>query len=374
MTGPDAVKPGVARRAALAAVLSALTLLCGFLITVPTSQAAAAAPVRIMPLGDSITGSPGCWRALLDVDLKAAGYTNIDFVGTLPSQGCGIPHDGDNEGHGGLLVTNVAGQNQLVPWLQATSPDVVVMHFGTNDVWSNIAPATILAAYGKLVDQMRAQNPAMRILIAKLIPMGTPQCADCGQRVVAFNAAIQPWATSKTTAASPIVVVDQWTGFDTATDTYDGVHPNASGDRKIANRWFPVLRDALGGVLPTTTTTGGTTTTTGGTTTTTIPPPTGSCAASVTVVNRWQGGFQADVVFRNTSTVASTAWSVRFSLGGGMSVAQAWNGTATTSGSVATVANAAWNGSVAPAGSATAGIIVNGDPTSWTPSASCTKS
>ena len=47
--------------------------------------------VRIMPLGDSITGSPGCWRALLWQDLTDAGYTNIDFVGTLPPAGLRLP-------------------------------------------------------------------------------------------------------------------------------------------------------------------------------------------------------------------------------------------------------------------------------------------
>ena len=43
---------------------------------------AASSPVRIMPLGDSITGGPGCWRAVLWDNLQSAGYTNIDFVGT----------------------------------------------------------------------------------------------------------------------------------------------------------------------------------------------------------------------------------------------------------------------------------------------------
>ncbi len=112
--------------------------------TAPPSAASAAAPVRVMPLGDSITGSPGCWRALLWNRLQAGGYTAVDFVGTLGPQGCGQPYDGDNEGHGGALVTNVANQNLLPGWLSATRPDVVLMHFGTNDVWSNIAPANRL--------------------------------------------------------------------------------------------------------------------------------------------------------------------------------------------------------------------------------------
>ncbi|GAA0495504.1 hypothetical protein Ade02nite_18550 [Paractinoplanes deccanensis] len=200
-------------------------------------------PVKIMALGDSITGSPGCWRALLWQKLPAA---RVDFVGTLPGQGCGFPYDGENEGHGGYLATNVADQNLLVGWLAATDPDVVLMHFGTNDVWNNRSPQTILAAFTKLVTQMRAQNPAMRILVAQIIPMNASNCADCGQRVINLNAAIPAWTSGLSTSASPITVVDQWTGFNTATDTYDGVHPNDAGNAKIADRWYPEVARAIG--------------------------------------------------------------------------------------------------------------------------------
>src|SRR6266568_8089483 len=100
----------------------------------PQKARAASSPVRIMPLGDSITGGPGCWRALLWDNLQSAGYTTIDFVGTLPDGGCQTaPYDGDNEGHGGYLATGIANQNQLPGWLSATNPDIVLMHLGTND-------------------------------------------------------------------------------------------------------------------------------------------------------------------------------------------------------------------------------------------------
>ena len=227
---------------ALGAILATLVLALTMLGMHP---ATAAEPVRIMPLGDSITGSPGCWRALLWNQLVDAGYTDIDFVGTLPAQGCGVAYDGDNEGHGGALVTNVADQNQLPTWLSATNPDIVLMHFGTNDVWSNIAPDRILAAYTKLVSQMRANNPNMKILVAQIIPMSPSTCPECAQRVIDLNAVIPAWAESVSTVDSPVIVVDQWTGFDTATDTGDGVHPNDSGIVKMADRWYPPLADLL---------------------------------------------------------------------------------------------------------------------------------
>jgi len=237
----------VTRPRAVPALVAAVLLAAFVLVmTVRPGLSAPGDPVRIMPLGDSITGSPGCWRALLWNQLQNAGFTDIDFVGTLPPQGCGVPYDGDNEGHGGILATNMANQNQLPPWLAATHPDIVIMHLGTNDVWSNLPPATILSAFTTLVTQMRASNPSMKILVAQIIPMNASNCAECAQRVVNLNAAIPAWAAGLSTAASPITVVDQFSGFVPATDTYDGVHPNDAGNVKIANRWYPALAAALG--------------------------------------------------------------------------------------------------------------------------------
>src|SRR5574341_1010137 len=229
-------------------MISALILATVCLGLRPAAPTQAAA-IKIMALGDSITGSPGCWRALLWNRLQNSGYTNIDFVGTLPPPGCGIPYDGDNEGHGGILATDIANQDHLPPWLAATNPDIVMMHLGTNDLFSATNTSEmVLAAYSKMVGQMRANNPNMQILVAQIIPMytATTGCADCYQRVINLNAAIPGWAAGLSTSQSPIIVVDQWTGFDTATDTGDGLHPNDAGNQKISGRWYPALSALLG--------------------------------------------------------------------------------------------------------------------------------
>ncbi|MGC4805289.1 cellulose binding domain-containing protein [Micromonospora sp. DT233] len=326
-----------------------------------------AAPVRIMPLGDSITGSPGCWRAMLWNRLQSTGHTDIDFVGTLGPQGCGQPYDGDNEGHGGYLVTNVANQNLLPGWLAATRPDIVLMHFATNDVWSNVAPATILAAYSKLVDQMRASNPAMRVIVAKIIPMAPATCGECGQRVVAFNGALDGWAAGKTTAASPITVVDQWTGFDTATDTYDGVHPNAAGDQKMSDRWYPALVAALAAGTPTPppTPTASPTAT---------PTPQAGCTARYRITGQWQGGFQGEVTVTNSGTTRTAGWTVGFTLGGGQRINQAWNAELTQAGGAVTARNVGWNGALAPGAEATFGFLGSATGTPTVPALSCAAS
>jgi lysophospholipase L1-like esterase len=220
-------------------------LLTGLALACSTSAFAA---TKIMPLGDSITGSPGCWRAYLWQSLQSGGYTNIDMVGTLAPQGCSVSHDGDNEGHGGILATNMANQNQLPAWLSATKPDVVLMHLGTNDVWSNRATADILTAFTTLVGQMRASNSSMKILVAKIIPMDSAQsCSGCGDGVIALNNALTNWASGLSTSASPITLVDQWSGFSATADTSDGVHPTDAGHKKMAAKWYPALAAVLGG-------------------------------------------------------------------------------------------------------------------------------
>ncbi|MET9633321.1 cellulase family glycosylhydrolase [Lentzea sp. NPDC006480] len=228
-------------RAVVAGLLLAATV-------VLTPAASAAAPTRIMALGDSITGSPGCWRALLWKHLQDTGHTGVDFVGSLPAPGCGFTYDGENEGHGGILATNIVRDGQLPGWLSSARPDVVLMHLGTNDVWNNIPAATILNAYTTMLGQMRASNPAIKLIVAQIIPMNPSGCPACGQRVVDLNAAIPGWAQANSTAASPITVVDQWTGFSTSADTSDGVHPTSTtGIQKIEARWFPAVVAALGG-------------------------------------------------------------------------------------------------------------------------------
>jgi lysophospholipase L1-like esterase len=341
----------------MSALVVAMLTLIGAVLFLTTTPAGAAA-TRIMPLGDSITGSPGCWRALLWNRLQSTGYTNIDFVGTLPPQGCSVSYDGDNEGHGGFLATNVAGQNQLPGWLAATRPDIVVMHFGTNDVWSNIAPATILSAFTTLVNQMRASNPAMKILVAKIIPMNPSTCADCGQRAVNFNNAIPAWATATSTQQSPIVVVDQWTGFSTSADTYDGVHPNASGDQKMSDRWYPALVNFL---------------TPGGSTPTPTPTvtPVGGCTATFKNVGQWTGGFQGEVTVKNTGTATTNAWTVGWTFANGQQISQVWGGTLTANGAAVSVRNVSWNGTLAAGATATFGFLASWNGTNTAPAPTC---
>jgi lysophospholipase L1-like esterase len=414
-------------RLVLAAVLAA----AGLAVLVPT--AAQAATVRVMPLGDSITGSPGCWRAYLWRSLQQSGQTNVDLVGSLNnSTSCGFSYDGDNEGHGGFLVTNVAADGSFRNWVNAANPDIILMHFGTNDVWSNKTPAQITGAFGQIVDQARAKNPRVKFIVAKILPMAPSNCSTCAAGVIALNNAIPGWASAKTTSASPITVVDQWTGWNPSTLTVDGVHPNDAGHQRMAAVWYPALVAALAGGTTTTTTSstssGGTasngypycangsasdpdgdgwgwensascvvrgskadpgsatstttSTTTTRTTTTTATTSTtsttsrttsgggsGACSAAYTVANAWAGGFVANVTV-TAGTAGTRSWRVAVTLPAGSTVTSLWNGVASGTSGTVQVANAGYNGALGAGQSTSFGFQGSGSGSGVT--VSCT--
>jgi hypothetical protein len=208
---------------------------------------------QIMPLGDSITGTT-CFPKLLAKELIDKGHTNFTFVGTvLNNQDCGTGvANVQTEGHGGFLVTylttdsppqsGMGNLSGLKTWA-AEKPDIVLMEYGTNDVWNSIAPATITSAYSFVVDQFRSQNPSVIFFVAQITAMNPSDgsCTQCESRVEALNAQIPAWASGKSTTASPIYVVNVWSAFSAAnisTNTRDGVHPNAAGSQLMADDWY----------------------------------------------------------------------------------------------------------------------------------------
>ena len=126
-------------------------------------------------------------------------------------------------------------------WLNAQPQvDVILMLLGTNDVLLGKKPTgDIIKAYDTLLAQMRTKNSKMQIIFSNLLPLDTkrwPQSAQDG--IVNLNTAIRQWVPSKSTRDSPVVFVDNYSGFDAVADTTDGEHPNDSGNEKMASKFF----------------------------------------------------------------------------------------------------------------------------------------
>ena len=212
---------------------------------------------RITPLGDSITGET-CGPQLLSQELIHDGHTQFTFVGTVTNdQSCSGAPNVASEGHGGYLVTDLLPaphvpvmqdhSSELPMWASSDKPDVVLMQFGTNDVWNSVATQTILSAYSLVFADFRAVSPNAVFFVAQITPLNPSGCTNCEQQVEALNAAIPAWAASQSTAASPVYVVDVWSAFTASTylpnSTYtsDGVHPNQAGSALVAQKWYDAL-------------------------------------------------------------------------------------------------------------------------------------
>ncbi|WP_229399600.1 glycosyl hydrolase [Micromonospora okii] len=97
-----------------------------------------------------------------------------------------------------------------------------------------------------------------------------------------------------------------------------------------------------------------------------------ACAATWKVVNRWPGGYQAEVTVRNVGTRATAGWTVRWPTSAGQGIRDAWGATVTTADGTVTARNASWNGRLAPGGSTALGLIGTG--TAPTPTPTCAAS
>ena len=213
--------------------------------------------IHILTLGDSITqgdSQHASYRRSLWKKLQDGGY-DIDFVGSLTGN-----HEGDNpfndfdldhEGHWGWTADEIltgdaspasgSGSGNLADWLAGYTPDIVLMHLGTNDMFRDDSVSQALADLENVIAQLRQDNPDVTIFLAQVIPT----TRDDNDDITAFNQAIPQFAADNSTVTSQIIVVDQSTNFDPVNDTYDGVHPNLSGEEKMAQRWFEALETVL---------------------------------------------------------------------------------------------------------------------------------
>ena len=222
---------------------------------------------RILPLGDSITQAEAdrasyrypLWKMLVDAGLE------FEFVGSMnthlgvPRKGPppqpdykGRPFDPDHEGHFGWTTGDIingrrfdtgSGSGKLEQWVKDYRVDIALVHLGTNDAFATGDNASTVDNLEQIVRILRADNPEVAVLLAQLIPAGR-RPEDDGP-IESLNREIPRVAQAMHAARSPVIIVDQYSGFDPEVDTYDGVHPNESGEGKIARRWFDAIMELL---------------------------------------------------------------------------------------------------------------------------------
>lgn len=205
---------------------------------------------RIMPLGDSITQSSSphsSYRYYLWNSLQNSGRTDIDFVGGERGVRDGQPgnqdFDQDHEGHAGWTTADVLAN--VRGWATTSQPDIVAIHLGTNDMRYGESVANALSNLAQIIDVLRDVNPNVDILLAKIIPND-----ENPSGTAALDDAIPSLASDKDRTDSRVILVDQTAGFSLSSDTYDGLHPNDSGEQKMASKFFNAIAPLIDQTVP----------------------------------------------------------------------------------------------------------------------------
>lgn len=209
--------------------------------------------VNFLPLGDSVTESKALhdsYRRYLWKYLEKGGYS-MNFIGTRsgvrPDSGdpAHFDYDQNHEGYSGLRADEI--RDRLPILLKSMPiPHFVLLHLGTNDLAQNWQdptqnPASTALEISQIIDRLRARNPKVTIMLAQVHP--TSWVSDAMIREL--NTRLATLARNKTTTASRIIVVDQYTGVDVKATTFNGLHLNTVGEIEMAKRWYAALKGVL---------------------------------------------------------------------------------------------------------------------------------
>jgi len=223
-----------------------------------------AATVKIMCIGDSITAgnnSPS-WRWEFFQRLAWGGYAaNVQFVGPYsggsnPSDSLANPEDGQvvngqtfHSQH--AAVWGISSGTLASGWDNTDTgydPDIAIIHLGTNDTYIDSSATdqyqrqiwnytTTLNDYGTIITNLRAENPNIVILLSEIIPRAFDYSFAPG-----LNAVIPAWAAQNSEPNSPIVVVDNYDGYDPFRMSQpDGTHPATDGEDFMAQNFFNAI-------------------------------------------------------------------------------------------------------------------------------------
>lgn len=215
------------------------TLVCAALLGAPSGPATAQEPVRVLIVGDSVTiGTAGeyTWRFRLWQHLTRSGVT-VDFVGprndvydnVTKREGSQAYLDPDfDRDHAASWGESLVRPHVSIEDLVATyQPDVVVEMLGTNDVAYGWPAATNQQGVRDFAAAARAADPDLKLVMVPLLRTWTPGVTEFNQDLITL-------ASEFNTALAPAVTATLGRGFTSREDTWDGSHPNAQGEIKVA--------------------------------------------------------------------------------------------------------------------------------------------
>ena len=217
-------------------------------------------PLKIMPLGDSITQGVGddtnqvAYRSKLFDLLQGAGY-NFDFVGTQHS---GFSYtanpnfDADHEGHPGMEVGSPSSLsanmlNSIDYYLSKNTPDIVLFHMGTNDLNHGDDPLLIAKQLDSVInDHILVHNPNTVIFWAKIIHDEHVSEATLNYDIGTIYDSYTSQQKSKIKLvymqSPPHLIYPDDFSKSTPEEKYMDLHPVESGYDKMAEHWFAAMQ------------------------------------------------------------------------------------------------------------------------------------
>ena len=183
--------------------------------------------ITIVALGDSLTAGYGLSRkqaypALIAEKMRAAGY-EFEVV---------------NAGSSG--DTTAGGLQRLPEILRAHKKiDIFIIELGINDAFRGTPIDQIRANLQAIIDQVRARQPGVFIVIAG---MQLPEFSS-DDYVGAFGGIFAALAEKNRATLIPYLL--EGAGGNPALNQWDGLHPNAAGQRVLAENVWRVLQPLL---------------------------------------------------------------------------------------------------------------------------------
>jgi acyl-CoA thioesterase-1 len=200
--------------------------LCALVLVVlvcATPTPAAAADPLVVTLGDSLTAGLGvgvdeAYPALLEARLRREGFH-------YPVVKAGVSGD------------TSAGGVRRIDWVLRLSPAVVIVALGANDGLRGQPPEALRDNLIRIVERARAGGA--RVLLAGMrVP---PNYGDEYAR--AFTAVYPAVAEATGVPLAPFLL--EGVAGNPRLNQPDGIHPNAEGQRRVADRLWPYLKPLL---------------------------------------------------------------------------------------------------------------------------------
>lgn len=226
-----------------------------YAVSPATSPADMPSPVKIMPLGDSITmgaafneqdAYPGAYRVDLWRQLVAVDGYNIDFVGYESNGPPELP-DKDHQGQGGWWLKDspydppIDMYSYIIDWLTVHNPDVVLLHGGTNELYSARGGPETLDHLDALTARIFETKPNIHLVVACIIGRVPDQYVPDPQNFYEYQAGIPSVVNGYKTQGKKIYLADMHDTLNLNTDYADILHPNQAGYAKMATVWRDVL-------------------------------------------------------------------------------------------------------------------------------------